>query len=176
MRRSRRRLRSRGNAEEEEEDEEEEEEQQPRHREYPTFLAMLESHPPALTKPPLEPSLIKKKAEEEITDAGRKRKREKSPPPTPLRRTAKEMLPPTMKKRIGENKTLLPLPPKSNLPLKLKMRAAQKIKKKYINMSYTKLSPRKKKEKKGDNQISQTQKTKKLDFTNAKQKMIETRD
>ena len=153
MRRARRRLRRlrSGEIAEEEEDEEEdeEEEEQPRFREYPTFSAMIDT-PSVLPKPSFEPPpLPKSRTEKEITDArGLKRKRMKSPPPTPLRKTVKEMLPPMMKKRIGENKTLLPLPPKSNLPLKLKMKAAQKIKKKYINMSYPKLSLRKKKEKK----------------------------
>ena len=85
--------------------------------------------------------------EEEITDARRrKRKREKSPPPTPLRKPVKAMLPPMMKKRIGENKRILPpIEKPSSLRLKRKMKAAQRIKKKYIKMAYPKLSIRKKK-------------------------------
>ena len=69
--------------------------------------------------------------EEEITDARRrKRKREKSPPPNPLRKPVKEMLPPMMKKRIGENKKILPpIKKPSSLRLKRKMQAAQRIKK-----------------------------------------------
>ena len=50
------------------------------------------------------------------------------------------------KKRIGENKRLLPLP-RSNLPLKLMMQAAKKIKKKYFKMAYPKLSLREKEKK-----------------------------
>ena len=163
-RRGRRRLRSGGN---------EEDEEGSHFREYPTFYAMLGPPPPLekLPPPPL-PSLryLGKGGgeEEEITDAPRKRKRNEAPI---FEETAKETLPPMNKKRIGENKSILPLPKPlnlplklqmlatqknknkyrkkplrpSNLPLKLKMQAAQKIKKKYIKMAYPKLSLRKKK-------------------------------
>ena len=128
-RRPRRRSRRRLNNEEERPDHEEEEERPDRNREYPTFSAMI--GPPS-TLNSLKPLKVKyhDKGEEEIKDAPRKRKREELPI---LQET--ETLPSANKKRIGENKSTLPLPQPRNPDLKWRLQAAQKIKKKYINMA-----------------------------------------